>query len=131
VISDPLNNSFIWVNSSLKGLQMYRNDALLWVVFGSALIFSPAASSQGGSARASMERCVDRVLDRLARAKTPDAAVGRTIITECDGPLRATLIEAMKTGEARMCASVEACLDIARKETADRAKEAYRARLSR
>ena len=95
-------------------------------------LFSTAAYAQGGSARASMERCVDRVLDRLAKARTPEAAgIGRTVISECDAQLRATLIEAMKTGEARMCASVEACIDIARKETADRAREAYRVRLAR
>jgi hypothetical protein len=105
--------------------------ALLCFGLAAAVMHSPAAYGQRGSARGSMERCVDGVLDRLAKAKTPDAAVGRTVVAECDGPLRATLIEAMKTGEARMCASVEACIDIARKETADRAKEAYRARLAR
>jgi hypothetical protein len=105
--------------------------ALLCFGLAGAVMLSPAAHAQGGSARGSMERCVDRTLDGLAKAKTPDAAVGRAVIAECDGPLRATLIEAMKTGEARMCASVEACIDIARKETAARAKEAYRARLTR
>ncbi len=104
---------------------------LLCFGLGSALMVSPATYAQSGPARASMERCVDRVLDRLAKAKTPDAAVGRAVISECDGPLRATLVEAMKTGEARMCASVDACMDIARKEAADRAKEAYRQRIGR
>jgi hypothetical protein len=107
------------------------NYGLLCLGLAFTLMFSPAGYAQSGSARASMERCVGRVLDRLAKAKTPEAAVGRTVVSECDGPLRATLVEAMKTGEARMCASVEACLDIARKETADRAKEAYRVRVSR
>lgn len=105
--------------------------ALLCSGLAAAVMLGPAAHAQRGSARASMERCVDGVLDRLAKSKTPDAAVGRAVVSACDGPLRATLIEAMKTGEARMCASVEACIDIARKETADRAKEAYRARLAR
>ena len=106
--------------------------ALLYLGLSFALTFSPVAYAQGGSARASMERCVDRVLDRLAKAKTPEAAgIGRAVVTECNAQLRATLVEAMKTGEARMCASAEACLDIARKETADRAREAYRVRLAR
>ena len=105
--------------------------ALPSFLLASALLFSAPAHAQGGPARASMERCVERVLARLAKAKAPEREVGRAVIADCDGPLRATLVEAMKTGEARMCASVEACLDIARKQTADEAREAYRERAPR
>ena len=105
--------------------------ALFYVVLGSAIMFNAAAHAQGGPARASMERCVDRVLGGLAKAKAPESEVRRAVLSGCDGPLRATLTEAMKSGEARMCASFEACIDIARKQTAEEAKEAYRARLSR
>ena len=107
------------------------NYALFCFAVSSMLLSSLVAHAQGGSARASMERCVDSVLTRLAKAGTPEAAVGRTVVAECDGPLRYTLAEAIRTGEARMCASLEACLDIAQKETADRAREAYRRRVAR
>jgi hypothetical protein len=105
--------------------------ALFYVVLGSAMISSAVAHAQGGPARASMERCVDRVLSGLAKSKAPESEVRRAVLSGCDGPLRATLTEAMKSGEARMCASFEACIDLARKQTADEAKEAYRSRVSR
>jgi hypothetical protein len=41
------------------------NSRLLCLALSLGL-FSTAGYAQGGSARASMERCVDRVLDRLA-----------------------------------------------------------------
>ncbi len=79
-----------------------------------------------------MERCVDRVLTQMARDKAPEREVGRAVLATCESVLRETLVEAMNTGEARgMCASVEACMEIARKRTADEAREAYRARVSR
>jgi hypothetical protein len=105
--------------------------ALSSFMLACGLLLSTAAHAQGGPARVSMERCVDRVLARLTKAKAPEREVGRAVIADCDRPLRATLVEAMKTGEAAMCASVEACLDIARKQTADEAREAYRARVTR
>jgi hypothetical protein len=104
---------------------------LVSLVLASALMLNPAAQAQGGPARASMERCVERVLSRLARAKAPEGEVRNAVLSGCDGPLRATLAEAIKSGEARMCASFDACIDLARKQTADEAKEAYRARLGR
>jgi hypothetical protein len=68
----------------------------------------------------------------MARDKAPEREVGRAVLATCEGVLRETLVEAMNTGEARgMCASVEACMEIARKRTADEAREAYRARVSR
>jgi hypothetical protein len=105
--------------------------ALLYVVLGSALMLGPAAHAQGGPARASMEQCVERVLAGLAKAKAPESEVRRAVLTGCDGPLRATLAEAIKTGEARMCASFEACIDIARKQTVDEARDEYRKRVAR
>lgn len=78
-----------------------------------------------------MEQCVDRVLTRLARAKAPEREVGRAVISGCDGPLRSTLAEAIKSGEARMCASLESCIDIARKRAAQEATESYQERVRR
>ena len=100
-------------------------------VLASALMFHPVVQAQGGPARASMERCVERVLSGLAKAKAPESEVRHAVLSGCDGPLRATLAEAIKSGEARMCASFDACIDLARKQTADEAKEAYRARAGR
>jgi hypothetical protein len=100
-------------------------------VFASALMLHPAAHAEGGPARASMERCVERVLSGLAKAKAPESEVRNAVLSGCDGPLRATLSAAIKSGEARMCSSFDACIDLARKQTADEAKEAYRARVGR
>ena len=44
-------------------------------VFASALMLHPAAHAEGGPARASMERCVERVLSGLAKAKAPESEV--------------------------------------------------------
>src|SRR5215212_6469325 len=104
---------------------------LFYFVLGSTLMSYPAAQAQGGPGRASMERCVERVLSGLAKAKAPEIEVRHAVLSGCDGPLRATLLEAMKSGEARMCASFDACFDLARKQTSDEAKEAYRARVGR
>ena len=102
------------------------------VALSAMFLMNVSAQAQGGGARALMERCVDRVLTQLARDKTPDWEVGRAVLAKCEGALRDTLVEAMNSGEARgMCASVEACMQIARKRTADEAREAYRARLAR
>src|SRR4051812_49896769 len=50
--------------------------------------------------RQSMEKCVGRVLATMARAKAPEVQVGSAVTTQCDSPLRATLAEAIKKGEA-------------------------------
>lgn len=105
--------------------------SLIGIAFA-AFLFSSSAQAQQGGARASMERCVDRVLTQLARDKTPEREVGRAVLATCESALRDAVVESMQTGEARgMCASLEACLPIARKRTADEATEAYRVRLSR
>ncbi len=104
---------------------------LVYFVLASALVCNAAAQAQGGPARASMERCVDRVLSGLAKTRAPESEVRHAVLSGCDGPLRATLVEAMKSGEARMCSSFDACIDLARKQTADQAKDAYRSRVGR
>ena len=105
---------------------------MLFMALSAMVITTSSAQAQGGGARSLMERCVDRVLTQLARDKAPEWEVGRAVLGKCESALQATLVEAMNSGEARgMCASVEACMQIARKRTADEAKEAYRARLGR
>jgi hypothetical protein len=107
-------------------------NKVLWIALVGALIASSSVQAQRGGARAQMERCVDRVLTQSAREKAPEGVAVRAVLSTCEGVLRDTLIEAMNTGEARgMCASVEACMEIARKRTADQARDAYRARLAR
>jgi len=82
---------------------------------------------EASSGRQSMEQCVSRVLTRLTRARAPEAQVGPTVLSECDGPLRATLAEAIRTGEAGLC-TVESCIGMARSRAAEEATEAYRQR---
>lgn len=108
-------------------------------VFGSAglALMMPvgsaeAQSGRGGGAggRQGMEQCVQRVLTGLYNQRAPEAQVGPAIVSQCDGPLRATLAEAIRTGEAGSC-TVESCLAIARERAAGEATAAYRAQLSR
>jgi hypothetical protein len=77
-----------------------------------------------------MERCVDTALARMARAKAPEAQVGKLVVTQCDAPLRAALAFAIETGEAFIC-TVESCIGMARQRAAEEAKSAYRERLAR
>ena len=77
-----------------------------------------------------MERCVQRVFTRLARASAPEAQVGRAVISSCDGPLRASLAAAIRSGEAAMC-TVESCIQMARQRAAEEATAAYRQRMGR
>jgi hypothetical protein len=95
-----------------------------------ATLLTGTASSQTAEARGQMERCVDRVLARIARNKVPEAQVGRAVISECDGSLRATLASAIKTGDALFC-SVDSCIEMARDRAAQEATLAYRERLAR
>ena len=95
----------------------------------SIALVTPSASAQTAEARGQMERCVDRVLARMARAKTPEAQVGRAVVSECDAPLKAALASAIKTGEAAIC-SVESCIGMARDRAAQEARLAYRERFA-
>ena len=47
-----------------------------------------------------MERCVDSVLSRLARAKVAEAQVGPATLSECEGALQVALADAIESGEA-------------------------------
>src|SRR5918995_3979293 len=96
----------------------------------STLLLTIAASAQTAGTRHSMERCVDTVLARMARAKAPEAQVGQLVVVQCDAPLRAALASAIETGEAFIC-TVESCIGMARQRAAEEAKSAYRKRLTR
>jgi hypothetical protein len=92
-----------------------------------ATLASPAQAAPG---RYSMEQCVDRVLSRLARAGADEAQVGPTVLSQCDGPLRAALADAIQSGEAPLC-TVESCMGMARSRASDEATAEYRQRLRR
>lgn len=95
----------------------------------STLLVSPAMA-QTASIRVTMERCVDGVLSRMARSKASEAQAGQAVISQCDGPLRAVLASAIKTGDAPIC-SVESCIGMARERAAEEARSAYRERIGR
>jgi hypothetical protein len=95
-----------------------------------ALLLTATASAQTAGARNSMERCVDNVLSRMARAKAPESQVGQAVVSQCDGPLRAALASAIQTGEAFIC-SVESCIGVARERASEEARSAYRERLAK
>ena len=94
------------------------------------LLFSSTTFAQSPGTRTSMERCVDGVLSKMARAKAPEAQVGKAVVSQCDKPLRAALASAIQTGEAPMC-SVESCIAMARERAAEEATSAYRQRVTR
>ena len=90
--------------------------------------FPSAALAQSTGTRQLMDRCVDNVLARMARAKVPEAQVGPAVVSHCDGPLRAVLASAIESGQAFIC-TVESCIGMARQRAAEKARTAYRERL--
>jgi hypothetical protein len=83
------------------------------------------AQGAGGPARQDMQRCVGGVLSQLARSQTAETLVGPTVVSRCDRQLRATLQEAIQTGQAGSC-TVDSCLAMARQRASDEAVMAYR-----
>ncbi len=96
---------------------------------GAALAAGAVASlplaAQPAGGRQSMEQCVTRVLSGLARQQASENQVGSAVLSRCDGPLRAALADAIRSGEAANC-TVEGCLDMARSRAAAEAIQAYR-----
>ena len=96
----------------------------------SASTASMPAAAQHSSARQAMEQCVAAVLSRLARAGAAESQVGTAVLSQCDKQLRATLAEAIRTGEAGLC-TVETCIDLARSRAAEEALQLYRQHIRR
>ena len=92
-----------------------------------AMIASGSGALAGGSTggKASMERCVKATLSKLAQSRAPEAQVGPAVLSRCDVPLRAALVEAINSGEAFIC-TVQSCIGIARERAAEEARTAYR-----
>jgi len=95
------------------------------IAIATATLPSSAHVARG---RQSMEQCVERVLSRLARARADEVQVGPTVLSQCDGPLRAALVDAIQSGEAPLC-TVESCMGMARSRASDEATAEYRHRL--
>lgn len=85
----------------------------------------PWALPAEAAARDQMEACGSRVMARLSKAKASEDKVGPAIVKECDKQLRASLAEAIKTGEAGGC-TVESCLALARERATEESTEMYR-----
>ena len=90
-----------------------------------ACLALPHEAEAASSPRQVMERCVDRVLASMARARAPEIKVGSAVAAQCDTPLRATLADAIRNGEAGFC-TVDSCLDLARPRASAEAMETYR-----
>jgi hypothetical protein len=97
------------------------------VVTGSVwlAVLAQPRTAEAASPRQSMERCVDRVLATMAKARAPEIRVGSAVASQCDSPLRATLADAIRNGEAAFC-TVESCLDLARSRASAEAMATYR-----
>ena len=91
---------------------------------------SVPVTAQESIARRSMEKCVGAVLQRLARSRAAENQVGPAVVSQCDKQLRATLAEAIRSGEAALC-TVETCIDLARARAAEEAAQDYRQYLRR
>lgn len=95
-----------------------------------AMVDTAVAEQRARSRPQTMEQCVGSVLGRLAKANTPEAQVGPTVVSQCDGPLRERLAAAIAAGQAAAC-TVESCMDMARSRAANEATLAYRNYVSR
>ena len=91
---------------------------------------SVPAAAQGANARQAMDRCAATVLQRLARRRAPESQVGMAVVTQCDRQLRATLEASIRSGEAGGC-TVDSCIDMARAQAAEPARQSYRQHLRR
>ena len=98
----------------------------VWLALGPGSHRADAAPSS----RQALERCVNRVVTTMARSKAPEAQVGSAVARQCDPPLRATIAEAIRSGEAAFC-TVEGCLGLARSRTSAEAVAMYRQITSR
>ena len=90
---------------------------------------SVPTAARAASGRQAMSQCVNRVLAGLARRRAPESQVGPAVLSRCDKPRRASLAEAIRTGKAAECSSVDDCIDVARSRAVASAIAAYRKRL--
>ncbi len=97
--------------------------SLSLAIAAGVLTSMPNAAQASG--RQSMQQCATRVLSGLARARAPESQVGSAVVSRCDGPLRAALADAIRSGEAANC-TVESCIDMARSRAAAEAIQSYR-----
>ncbi len=104
---------------------------VLSAAVGAALVMeAQVAEARPAKGRQSMQQCVSRVLSNLARAGADESQVGAQVVDKCDAQLRATLAEAIQTGEAGSC-TIESCIGMARERAAGEATAAYRQQRAR
>ena len=127
---DGHRQGFNW-GTSERSSQMLRVTLApcLGISMAVCATLGSTASAQTADARLTMERCVDRVLLRMAVARASEAQVGRAVILECNPALREAVASAIATGEAFVC-SIESCMWIAQERAVNEAISAYRQRLS-
>lgn len=91
------------------------------------LIAVSPAQAQQNAARDALAQCVERVFTGFSSKKATDIEIARALRSQCDNEVKATLADAIKTGEASSC-TMEKCMQVARDEVARQAKELYRKR---
>lgn len=85
----------------------------------------------GGPGRRQMEACTNRVLAGLVRVRAPEEQAGARVVARCNGPLRAAVADAIRTGEAFICSNVDACMPMAQERAASQARDLYRRMMQR
>ena len=90
---------------------------------------APMAAPEA-SARRALDRCVSTVLKQLARRRVAESRIGLAVASRCDRQLRATLADSIRSGEAAGC-TVDSCIDMARAQAAERARQIYRQHIRR
>ena len=80
-----------------KTAKLAAASAIIALFFFAA--FPSAALAQSTGTRQLMERCVDNVLARMARAKVPEAQVGPAVVSHCDGPFAQFWLRPSRVGK--------------------------------
>jgi hypothetical protein len=88
--------------------------------------FEGGGNRGGGQGRGQMEACTNKVLSGLVRAKASEAEAGPAVVSRCNGPLRAAVAEAIRSGEAFICNNVDACMPMAQERASNEARDLYR-----
>lgn len=103
---------------------------LLSVATLAAAAFMASAGAPAYAQRAAMSQCSSRVISQMAQRRAQESQVGSAVLSRCDRQLRGAVAEAIRSGQAP-CASVDACIDMARSRAYGEAIQMYRARYQR
>ena len=116
-----------------------RSSTLLTLATAAAFLSCGGALAQGfpggfeqgrrqasGPGRAQMEACTNKVLAGLVRARAAETEAGPAVVSRCNGPLRAAVADAIRSGEAFICSNVDACMPMAQERASNEARDLYR-----